>query len=91
VAWALPDWTVQLIRGDPAPFGYWYRVHLSGLMPHSNVVLICRDSVDPGGFKTFTVQIAAAGAATVEQACYSGDGPEHWVTADGRESNRVTW
>jgi hypothetical protein len=23
--------------------------------------------------------------------CYSGDGPEHWVTGGGIESNRVSW
>jgi hypothetical protein len=32
-----------------------------------------------------------AGNAATASYCYSGDGPDHWITANGVESNHVTW
>lgn len=34
---------------------------------------------------------AAGSAAISSNSCYSGDGPDHWVTANGLESNHVSW
>ncbi|MEV0132584.1 hypothetical protein AB0H83_29500 [Dactylosporangium sp. NPDC050688] len=83
--------SVQLAQGAPATFGYWYDVHLNGFPASTAVELVCRDSADPDGFKTFTVRTDDTGAARIAQACYSGDGPQHWITADGQTSNKVTW
>jgi hypothetical protein len=51
----------------------------------------CSDSVDPGGFTTFSVQTDGNGNASSQTGCFSGDGPDHWVTASGAESNHVSW
>ncbi len=83
--------TLYLAQGPAAPGAYWYAVSLVGYPPQAGVAVTCRDSVSPGGFLTFTMHTDQAGDATSTTGCYSGDGPEHWVTALGNESNRVTW
>lgn len=82
---------VRLSKGAAATAGYWYVVRLRGFHPRAMVTVVCRDSADPNGFKTLSLTADNNGAAGVERACYSGDGPEHWVTANGLASNRVTW
>jgi hypothetical protein len=82
---------VTLGQGPSAPAGYRYAVTVSGLVANSAVEVVCRDSVDPGGFFTFALTTDANGGGYTESQCYSGDGPDHWVTAGGVESNHVSW
>lgn len=86
-----PAASITLARGGTAPAGYWYSVFLSGFTPGSAVSVTCRDSVDAGGFYTQTLGINASGQAADSTLCYSGDGPDHWVTGSGVESNHVGW
>jgi hypothetical protein len=84
--------TLYLDQGPAAPGGgYWYAVALCGYPPSSAVAITCRDSVSPSGFITFTMNTDVAGDATSLTGCYSGDGPDHWATALGNESNHVSW
>lgn len=83
--------TVTLGRGPTAPAGYRYAITIGGFPAGSAVSVSCRDSVDAGGFYTFTMHADGSGSAYTAGACYSGDGPDHWVVADGVESNHVTW
>jgi hypothetical protein len=55
------------------------------------VSVSCRDSVDPGGFYTFTMTTNGSGYAFTQNQCYSGDHPDHWVIAGGVASNHVQW
>lgn len=82
---------VQLVPGPPAPAGYFYSVSLLGFTPGSRVEVTCHDSVDSAGFYTRVLTVDSSGAASDPQFCYSGDGPDHWIVADGRESTRVAW
>lgn len=82
---------IDISRGGPAPSGYWYSMVLSGFSPGSSVTVTCRDSADPQGFWTQTFTINGAGQASDSTLCYSADGPDHWVTGGGVESNHVTW
>lgn len=81
---------VELSQGQSATAGYWYEVALSGFPPGSQVTVSCSDSVDQG-FYTTTLTVNSSGRAEDPTLCYSADGPDHWVTADGLSSNRVTW
>jgi lysophospholipase L1-like esterase len=83
--------TIRLNRGAPARAGYWYSVTLNGFPPGTRVGVRCHDSMDPDGFIDRSVKVAADGVGTETQLCYSGDGPDHWVTALGTESNHVGW
>lgn len=83
--------SVFLAQGPAAPAGYRYAVTLNGFSAGSTVSVNCRDSVDPGGFFTFGLVADGSGHAYTENQCYSGDGPDHWVVANGVESNHVTW
>jgi lysophospholipase L1-like esterase len=84
--------TVALAQGPVAPFGYRYTVTVSGFSANTSVAISCRDSVDPGGFFTFDLETNTNGSASVSDECYSADGPDHWVIANGTyESNHVTW
>jgi hypothetical protein len=83
--------TLYLAQGPAATGGYWYAVSLVGYPASSTVAITCRDSVSPGGFITFTMKTDNSGNATSTSGCYSGDGPDHWVTALGNESNHVSW
>lgn len=83
--------TVSLAQGPAAPQGYRYAVTLSGFSPNASVSVSCRDSVDPGGFYTFGLGTDGGGNASTAAYCYSGDGPDHWVVANGVESNHVAW
>jgi hypothetical protein len=86
-----PSPTVSLARGPAAPAGYRYAVTLTNFAANSSVTVTCHDSVDPQGFYTFTLVTDASGAAFTQNQCYSGDGPDHWVFANGIQSNHVTW
>jgi len=84
--------SVTLAKGPAAPFGYRYAVSLSGFSANVSVAISCRDSVDPGGFFNFDMKTNGSGSAFVENECYSADGPDHWVVADGAYvSNHVQW
>lgn len=83
--------TVVLAQGPPAPAGYRYAITLSQFAAGTAVSISCRDSVDPGGFYTFSLTTDGAGNAFTQSYCYSGDGPDHWVVAGGIESNHVQW
>jgi hypothetical protein len=82
---------VSVGQGPPGPRGYRYAISVSGFPGGSQVTIVCRDSVDPGGFYTFLLGVDGGGDGSTSSQCYSGDGPEHWVTANGVESNRVVW
>lgn len=81
---------IELAQGDPAPDGWWYSVTLSGFTPGSSVTVSCHDSVDRN-FWTQTLTIGPDGRASDSTLCYSADGPDHWVTGGGVESNHVAW
>lgn len=87
----VPGATVTLAQGPSAPAGYRYAVTLAGFPANRPVTVTCHDSVDSGGFYTFTLATDGAGTAYAENQCYSGDGPEHWVVAGGVTSRRVVW
>jgi hypothetical protein len=82
---------VTLGQGPAAPSGYRYAVSISAFAAGASVTIVCRDSVDPGGFFSFVITADGAGNGAVSNQCYSGDGPDHWVTANGIESNHVAW
>jgi hypothetical protein len=82
---------VSVGQGPAAPQGYRYAISISGFAGGSQVTIVCRDSVDPGGFYTFPLGVDGAGNGSTASQCYSGDGPDHWVTANGIESNHVSW
>lgn len=82
---------IELVRGAAAPSGWWYAATLSGFAPGSTVTVTCRDSRDPGGFWNQTFTVGGDGRAGDSTLCYSGDGPDHWITGGGVESNHVTW
>ena len=82
---------MSLAQGPAAPFGYRYSVDLSNFPANASVTVTCHDSVDPQGFYTFTMQTDGNGSAFTQNQCYSMDGPDHWVFANGVESNHVSW
>src|SRR5205823_4254792 len=82
---------VSLSQGPSAPQGYRYAIRLSGFPASTSVSVTCYDSVSTGGFYTFRLGTDAAGQASTQSQCYSGDGPDHWVVAGGHESNHVQW
>ena len=83
--------SVALAQGPTAPSGYRYAISLSGFTANTPVTISCRDSVNPGGFYTFSLTTGGNGQASTQSYCYSGDGPDHWVVANGIASNHVTW
>jgi hypothetical protein len=86
-----PQAAIHLTQGPAAPSGYRYAITLSGFPAAANVSVTCYDSVSIRGFYTFTMHTDSAGDASTATACYSADGPDHWVKADGISSNHVTW
>jgi hypothetical protein len=83
---------VRLQQGAVAPQGFYYIVSLEGFGASAAVSISCRDTVSPEGFHSFAIVADDSGRATATQGCYSGDGPDHWVVANGStESNHVTW
>lgn len=86
-----PSASIGLARGPSAPAGYWYAITFSNFPPNSDVTASCHDSVDPQGFRTFTIRTNGSGGYYTQGQCYSGDGPSHWVRSGGVESNRVNW
>jgi hypothetical protein len=70
---------------------YRYAVTLSGFLANTLVSIECYDSVSPSGFLHFTMTTDANGSASTQSECYSGDGPDHWVVAEGVTSNHVQW
>lgn len=82
---------VALAQGPAAPAGFRYAISLSGFAANTSVTVTCFDSVSPSGFYTFNLATDGAGNASTASYCYSGDGPDHWVTAGGVQSNHVSW
>lgn len=82
---------MHLARGPSAPAGYRYAITLNSFAPFSSVHITCHDSVDPGGFYSFNLGTNGSGYAYTASYCYSGDGPNHWVFANGIRSNTVAW
>jgi len=76
-----PVSAVRLGQGPKAPAGYYYAIVLTGFTANSDVSVSCHDSVDPSGFRTFTLHTDGTGSASTQSQCYSGDGPDHWVVA----------
>lgn len=83
--------TVRLNQGPAASAGSWYAVSLTGFTPGTTVSVSCHDSVDPHGFRSFGAVVDGNGSAFAQNGCFSGAGPDHWVVADGVESNHVSW
>ena len=83
--------SVSLSQGPAAPSGYRYSISLHGFAANSAVSVLCFDSATPGGFYPFTLSTDGGGNASTADQCYSGDGPDHWITAGGIESNHVSW
>jgi lysophospholipase L1-like esterase len=81
---------VTLAQGPAVAPGYRYSITVSGFPVDTDVSVTCYDSVSPGGLETFTVTTGPLGDFSAT-ACYSADGPDHWVVVDGIESNHVTW
>lgn len=88
---ATPRPAVSVARGTSAPQGYWYAITVKHFAANSMVSVSCRDSVDSAGFRTFMLATDGSGDGSAQSECYSGDGPDHWVTANGVESNHVLW
>ena len=82
---------ITLSQGSFYSFGYWYNISLSGFPANTTVIGECYDSVSPGGFHAFKVSTNGSGAGSTSASCISGDGPQHWVTANGVSSNLVAW
>lgn len=83
---------VFLAVGDPAPHGYRYLITLQGMPANTGIKVSCHDSVDPQGFYTLTLTTNGSGSASINGgSCYSADGPDHWVIANGIQSNTVQW
>ena len=86
--------SVSLAQGAAAPSGYRYAITLSGFAAGASVSISCRDTADRGGFYTFSLSVDARLWERVQTSsyCYSNDGPDHWVVANGSiESNHVSW
>lgn len=83
--------SISLSQGGVAPSGYFYVIALNHFPPHSEVAVACYDSTYPEAFHTFTMTTDSSGGGSTQGPCYSGDGPYHWVTARGVESNHVRW
>jgi hypothetical protein len=86
-----PTPSISLAQGPPAPAGFRYAITLSSFPASSIISVSCRDSVTPGGFYNFSMVTDGAGNASTQNQCYSADGPDHWVVANGVESNHVGW
>jgi hypothetical protein len=76
---ALPGASARMSQGPAAVAGYFYSIELSGFAPSSAVTVVCRDSVDPHGFRTVMLAVDANGTVVSQDSCYSGDGEEYWV------------
>ncbi|MGH8303379.1 MAG: M23 family metallopeptidase [Steroidobacteraceae bacterium] len=83
--------TVTLTQGPAAPSGYRYAIALSSFSAHQSVSIVCYDSASRSGFYSFGLTTDASGNASTSSSCYSGDGPDHWVVANGVQSNHVSW
>jgi hypothetical protein len=83
--------SVTLAQGPAAPYGYRYAITLSGYTPNSYVGVECYDSQDTNGFYYFLIQTNGSGDASTQAYCYSATGPDYWVVAGGKASNRVQW
>lgn len=86
-----PQPTIGLSKGKLGEAGYWYEVRLSGFAPSSEVVVECHNSVDQDGFYSQSLHIDKHGTARDSTLCRTLEGPDHWVTASGIESNHVSW
>ncbi|HEX8345982.1 MAG TPA: hypothetical protein VF657_14770 [Actinoplanes sp.] len=83
--------SVQLQQGAVAPAGYRYDVSVTNFPAYSSVAIDCYDSWSTEPFYSFTLTTDGLGNARSADYCFSADGPDHWVTADGMGSNSVVW
>ncbi|GAA3782247.1 hypothetical protein GCM10022225_83270 [Plantactinospora mayteni] len=83
--------TVTLAKGAVRERAFWYRVTVAGYPPNTDLSVLCHDTASPAGFRQFKLRTGADGRATAENGCFSGDGPDHWVTVGGVTSNHVAW
>jgi hypothetical protein len=84
--------TVTLAQGPVVSGGaYRYAITLSGFPANATVSVECYDSVSPSGFYNFGLTTDSSGNGFTQSQCYSGDGPDHWVVANGITSNHVQW
>jgi hypothetical protein len=83
--------TITLARGNRIGAGYRYAITLNNFPPNTTVPITCYDSVSTGGFYTFPLHTDGRGHASTGSYCHSPDGPDHWVRANGVESNHVAW
>lgn len=86
-----PPPSVSVSQGPTAPLGYRYTITLSNFAANTAVGITCYDTVSPGGFYSFTLTTNGAGSASTSSYCYSADGPNHWVIANGVRSNDAPW
>lgn len=86
-----PVASVTLAQGPAASAGYWYSITVNGFAVNANISVTCYDSVSPSGFRTFSITASGSGSASTQAGCFSGDGPDHWVIANGVESNHLSW
>ena len=86
-----PPPRATMAQGPTGPVGYRYSITLDYFPANSGITIVCRDSVDPGGFFTFTLTTNGSGHAHTSSQCYSNDTGDHWFTANGISSNRVYW
>jgi hypothetical protein len=86
-----PNPRVSLSQGPAAPHGWWYAISVANFSPNTGISVSCFDSVSTGGFRTFTLNTDGGGQGSTQAQCYSGDGPDHWVVANGVGSNHVSW
>lgn len=88
-----PSPVATMGKGPAAPSGYWYVITLSRYPANASISVTCRDSVDPGGFRTFTASTSGSGSYSSGGQCYSGDRGDHWFTTASPtvSSNRVNW
>lgn len=70
--------------------GYWYDVTLRNWSPNQSITLVCHDSVD-SSFWSQSFRVDGNGYLRETTLCFSSDGPNHWVTGGGRQSNTVVW
>jgi hypothetical protein len=87
-----PPATASLAQGPAGPAGYRYAITIDHFSPNGSISVSCRDSINPGGFYTFSLTTDAAGHGFTQSYCYSADGPDHWIVVNGTvESNHVSW
>lgn len=90
-----PTASAAMSAGGPINNGYYYAVSGTGFPAGVSVTIVCRDTVDPGGFYTFTRTTNGSGQFSFSNVCWSADTGNHWVTVSYPggtvTSNQVYW